>query len=293
MSVSVKEFSNFSAAAQKSSTDTVSLSASAAAALESSSPPPHDTSPGTARRTPPTTSPSFMGPHPATPERAAAARAPAAEVRRPRHLDRAEGRQVRGHPLHVEQPPVHAVGGQQLDQADQRHLRRVADPVEHRLAREQPADPHAVQPAGELAVAPRLDRVRPAQPVQLAVRRGDVAGDPPASRAGSPQRPRPRRTRCRPGSRSPGTSGAGTARRPARPAARSRDASARTSASAAVRRSRASGRSPGGTPPAGSLARGRRRCRPGRPRRRAGPGRPTGRVGARPARTSGWCHRGT
>src|SRR5690606_41824117 len=63
-----------------------------------------------------------------------------------------------------------------LDGADEGHLRGVGPPVEHRLAGEQPADGHAVEPPGEdrLAVVavpavalpghrPRLDRVRPAQ----------------------------------------------------------------------------------------------------------------------------------
>ena len=43
---------------------------------------------------------------------------------------------------------------------------------------EQPADRHAVQPAGQPAVAPRLDRVRPAELVQPEVRRADVVVDP-------------------------------------------------------------------------------------------------------------------
>ena len=52
-----------------------------------------------------------------------------------------------------------------LDQADQRHLRRVGAAVEHRLAGEQAADGHAVEAAGQRAVVerPGLDAVRPAE----------------------------------------------------------------------------------------------------------------------------------
>ena len=72
--------------------------------------------------------------------------------------------------------------------ADQRDLRGVALAVEHRLPREQPADRHAVQPADEPAVAPGLDRVRPAQLVQPEVRRPDLGRrSSPTGRAGSAQ----------------------------------------------------------------------------------------------------------
>ena len=100
---------------------------------------------------------------------------------------------------------------QQVDQAEQRDLRGVGLAVEHRLPGEQPADRDAVQPAGEPAVAPRLDRVRPSPA------RGARCSPPGRRRrssrraaAGRRRRRAPRRTRCRPGSRSGGRSGAAT-----------------------------------------------------------------------------------
>ena len=106
----------------------------------------------------------------------------------------AQAGQVVGLPLHVEQPPLGVLVGEQVDQAHQRHLGGVALAVEHRLAREQPADRDAVQPAGEPAVAPGLDRVHPAELVEPEVRRPDVAVDPGAAAAAGRRRRRsPRR----------------------------------------------------------------------------------------------------
>src|SRR5947207_218118 len=55
---------------------------------------------------------------------------------------------------------------EEASEAHQRDLRRVGLVVEHRLAREQPADGHAVQHAHEAIVAPGLDRVHPAERVE-------------------------------------------------------------------------------------------------------------------------------
>ena len=85
---------------------------------------------------------------------------------------------VRG-PLDVDEPSRVAVGVEALDEPDERHLRRVAHRVEHRLPGEQAPDRHAVQTADEAPVLPRLDAVRPAQLVQPAVRAGHLRGDPP------------------------------------------------------------------------------------------------------------------
>ena len=116
------------------------------------------------------------------PGAAADVRAPAAARHDP------ERREVRGPPLDVEQPPVGVLVGQQLDQPDQRHLGRVGHPVEHRLAREQPADRDAVQPADELAVDPAS---RPSAPS----RAGAARRTPPTIRSSihPPSRAGPRR----------------------------------------------------------------------------------------------------
>ena len=104
------------------------------------------------------------------------------EVARSRHLDDAEALQVRRPPLHVEQPALGSGRRQDLHQGDEGDLGRVpADvgPVEHRLAREQPAQTHAVEAAGQLALGrPGLDRVHLPLAVQLPVDAADVAVDP-------------------------------------------------------------------------------------------------------------------
>ena len=70
------------------------------------------------------------------------------------------------------------------DEVHERDLRGVTAPwlgdVEHRLTSEQPADRDTVQPAGEPPlVVVRLDRVRPAEPVQPPVRDPYLRRDPP------------------------------------------------------------------------------------------------------------------
>ena len=87
---------------------------------------------------------------------------------------------MRRRPLHVEQGRT--VELQELDRRPTRDLRRVGDPMEHRLTGEEPADPHAVQAPDELAVLPRLDAVRPTKLVQARVR-GDERRVDPAVRA--------------------------------------------------------------------------------------------------------------
>ena len=83
---------------------------------------------------------------------------------------------------------------QQLDERDQRHLRRVGAAVEHRLAGEQAADGHAVEPAGQPVVVPGLDAVGPARARAGARRRPRiVGGDPAAGPVGVGARRRPPR----------------------------------------------------------------------------------------------------
>ena len=122
-------------------------------------------------------------------------------------------------PLHVDEPVRRPVVAQPFHQPHQRHLGGVPDPVEHRLAGEEAADRDAVQPAGQPAVPPGLDGVRPPQGVQPQVRLADVVVDPPRRAVAGPRTRRgPPRTRCRRGSRSPGRRGAASAtrRRPSR-----------------------------------------------------------------------------
>src|SRR3954454_184482 len=90
------------------------------------------------------------------------------EVLASRQVDRTERPQVERRPLDVEQ--LGTVHPQQLDGRPARDLRRVGDAVEHRLAREEAPDAQALEPARELAVAPRLDAVRPPELVQPGVR---------------------------------------------------------------------------------------------------------------------------
>src|SRR5690349_17562641 len=79
-------------------------------------------------------------------------------------------------PLHVEERG--AVQPQELSGGPARDLRRVGDAVEHRLAREEPTDAHAVQTARELTALPRLDAVRPTELVQTGVRVDERGVDP-------------------------------------------------------------------------------------------------------------------
>src|SRR3954462_7742943 len=86
------------------------------------------------------------GPGGSTPARLFADRAlEPAQVLRARDLDRAERREVRRKPLQVDQ----RVAVQALDQPGQRGLPRVGLDVEHGLRREELADGHPVEPAGQ------------------------------------------------------------------------------------------------------------------------------------------------
>ena len=92
------------------------------------------------------------------------------------HVDRAERHEVVGGPLHVEEPS--AGGGQPLDEMREGDLRGIGGGVEHRLAGEEPVDPHPVEPADEAAVEACLDAVRPAHLVEPCVRVEDPVVDP-------------------------------------------------------------------------------------------------------------------
>ena len=131
------------------------------------------------------------------------------EIAGPADLDGAQRGQVRGHPLHVDEPTGRRRRPQQVDEADQGHLRRVAVAVEHRLAGEQAADGDAVQPADQRGPRAHASTLC-AQPelVQPRRRRRGCRGGssrPADATVGAGARPR-RRTPCRPGSRSAGTS---------------------------------------------------------------------------------------
>ncbi len=78
-----------------------------------------------------------------------------------------------GHELGVEQ--AEAAGPQPRHEVDERDLRGVALAVEHALAEEGAAEPHAVEAADQPAVAPDLDRVAVAEVEQLAVEAADAA----------------------------------------------------------------------------------------------------------------------
>src|SRR5690349_14132946 len=96
------------------------------------------------------------------------------EVPRPVPLDYPERRQVRRLPLHVDE----RTRPEALHEGEQRDLRGVRLPVEHRLPREQPADRQAVETADEPAVQTGLHRVRPAQLVEPDVRVTHAGVDP-------------------------------------------------------------------------------------------------------------------
>ncbi len=98
---------------------------------------------------------------------------------------------MRGAPLHVEQdaPSV----AQALHEPDERDLRRVGASVEHGLAREQPAERDAVDPACELdapsgILAPGLDAVRDPEPVERDVGLDERLVDPAVWASGIPAR---------------------------------------------------------------------------------------------------------
>ena len=146
---------------------------------------------------------------------------------------------MRREPLHVEEARLGRAPAQALDEPEQGHLRRVRANRELRLGGEEPADPEAVQPAGETLVVPRLDRMGPAELVEPHVRVDHRVVDPSvrARRVGTAP-DHARRTPCRPGARTAPTSGAASATR-ARRRVGSRLAAAATTMSA--RRRSASG----------------------------------------------------
>ena len=98
------------------------------------------------------------------------------------HLDRAEGAQVVGDELGVEQPE--AAGFEPRDQVHQRDLRSVARAVEHALAEEGAAERDAVEPADQIVAVIDLDAVAMAVRVERAVDAADAAVDPGAGAAG-------------------------------------------------------------------------------------------------------------
>src|SRR5205085_2571681 len=84
-----------------------------------------------------------------------------------RDVDAAEAFQVGGGRLRVEQFELALV--EAVDQVDEGYFAGIALAMEHALAEERGAQADAVQPAGQLAVAPRLDAVGVAQVVETAV----------------------------------------------------------------------------------------------------------------------------
>src|SRR5262245_9863643 len=67
---------------------------------------------------------------------------------------------------------------QPIEEVYQRDLRGIIDSVEHRLAGEQPANRHAVDPADEFPAEPRLDAVSLPKLMQTIVSRDHVGRDP-------------------------------------------------------------------------------------------------------------------
>jgi len=103
-------------------------------------------------------------------------------------VDGPERLEVIGAPLHVEQR--HPALAHQLHQEHQRHFRCVTLQVEHRLAGEQPVDPHAVEAARELPLPIEdFDAVRPTERVQLGKGLNDLGGDPRPLARGIPASP--------------------------------------------------------------------------------------------------------
>jgi len=90
---------------------------------------------------------------------------------------------VRREPLHVEQPRD-AIGAEDPYELHERHLRRVPPVlgvVEHRLAGEEAAEAHPVQPTNQPSVGvPGLHGMYDTGPVQLSVHSRDVVVDPAA-----------------------------------------------------------------------------------------------------------------
>src|SRR5437899_5616437 len=100
----------------------------------------------------------------------------------PRHFERAEGFQVVGHELRVEQ--LETAGPEARDEMHQRDLRGVARAVEHALAEESAAERDAVETADERVAVIDLDAVAMAAVVELAIEHADARVDPGARTPG-------------------------------------------------------------------------------------------------------------
>src|SRR5262249_28869078 len=86
----------------------------------------------------------------------------AAEVVVAGRVGGAKGAQVWGRPLAVEEPAHHPIGVQCRDKRCNGDLGCVPLSVEHRLAGEEAADRHAVQPTAQTPItSPGLDRMSP------------------------------------------------------------------------------------------------------------------------------------
>src|SRR5436190_2507847 len=96
----------------------------------------------------------------------------------PRHLDRAEGPQVIGHELRVEQPK--SAGLEARHEVHQCDLGGIARAVEHALAEERAAERNAVEPADELLALVDLETMAMAPFVELAIEHADAPVDPSA-----------------------------------------------------------------------------------------------------------------
>src|SRR5205823_9917755 len=98
------------------------------------------------------------------------------QVVRTRDLDCAELFQMRCQPLCVEQREFSRP--QMLDQREERDLRGVALAMKHRFAEERAANGDTVESAGKLALAPRFDRMRIADLMQMFIALDNFAIDP-------------------------------------------------------------------------------------------------------------------
>ncbi len=100
----------------------------------------------------------------------------------PRDFDGAEAAQMLGDILGVEQHET--AGDQPRHQMHQRHLRGVADAMEHALAEEGAAEADAVEPADQFVLLPDLDAVAMAEFVQAEIEIADALVDPGVVAAG-------------------------------------------------------------------------------------------------------------
>ena len=162
--------------------------------------------------------------------------------------------------VHCTSSSVAPPSPEQLDERDQRDLRRVTDAVELRLGGEQSRrSPTPYSTTDELVVAPRFDAVRPTEPVQRDVRRRRTPRrSNRAVVAGRRTRASPPRTRCRRGSRTVDTTCAASDSRACASSGMTRAGRA-TTTRAGRRRPGASGTDRCGRRPAASRARDRRR----------------------------------